>query len=505
MHRLVIALTTLLVLAGATTVALFVFVLGAVTDRAAAIAPAETVAYANVYLQPSAQQQTRLGNLIGRLPGFADTAALDEKIDQVAQNLLSGAGIDYREQLKPWLGDQIAVATWPGAADEPEVAAFVAVDDRDAAEAAIADVAGAPDRREYGGVTIQVTDQSSWAFVGELLVVGPTSSAVETVIDVDGGAAALADAASFRDAMQGLPTDHLASVYLDLPRLGQLSGADAELEGIGAAGAALIAEDEALRLEGSAPVSSDEAGAAPQTSTLAEWMPADTQAEITVFNLRAVLDDAERVAGETEEGRELTDTLAALRAMAAFGLGIDLDNDVLPLLAGPVALSIGQADEATPRVLLLAQPPDASGAEETLGRITDGLRGAGASVTTETVGDRAEVTVVGMPEVGELAYAVVDGLVIGGLTAGDVAAAIEAHDDGAHLAGSDRYSGAFALAGERVGHEIFVDVGALVDATGMSDELGADARDILHEIGAFALSAAPRDERLDFRAVLTVD
>ena len=29
------------------------------------------------------------------------------------QNLLGGTGIDYREQVKPWLGNQVALAGWP--------------------------------------------------------------------------------------------------------------------------------------------------------------------------------------------------------------------------------------------------------------------------------------------------------------------------------------------------------------------------------------------------------
>ena len=36
-----------------------------------------------------------LAGLIGRLPGFADEASLDEKIDQVVENLLGDTGIDY--------------------------------------------------------------------------------------------------------------------------------------------------------------------------------------------------------------------------------------------------------------------------------------------------------------------------------------------------------------------------------------------------------------------------
>ena len=74
------------------------------------MAPAKSAVYVNVYLQPSTGQQMNLAGLIGRLPGFADEASLDEKVDQIVDNLLSETGVDYRTQVKPWLGDQVAIA-----------------------------------------------------------------------------------------------------------------------------------------------------------------------------------------------------------------------------------------------------------------------------------------------------------------------------------------------------------------------------------------------------------
>src|SRR5918997_5736996 len=119
MHRLVIALVTLIGLTGATFLAGYLLLFSASTDRAAALAPANSAFYLNVYLQPSTGQQMNLGGLIGRLPGFADEASLDEKVDQVVENLLgsTGIGLDYREDVKPWLGDQVAIAAWPSEAD----------------------------------------------------------------------------------------------------------------------------------------------------------------------------------------------------------------------------------------------------------------------------------------------------------------------------------------------------------------------------------------------------
>src|SRR5687767_11897655 len=162
MHRLVVAVVTLIGLTGAVFLAAHFLFLSAATDRAASLAPANSALYVNIYLQPSTGQQMNLGGLIGRLPGFEDDASLDEKVDQVVQNLLSGTGIDYREQVKPWLGNQIALAGWPTDGDpaNPTVVFIADVKDRAAAEAALADLASRDGRtvepQTYQRVELQV-------------------------------------------------------------------------------------------------------------------------------------------------------------------------------------------------------------------------------------------------------------------------------------------------------------------------------------------------------------
>src|SRR5688572_18988808 len=113
MHRLVVASVTLIGLVAIAVVAGYLILFAGAGDRAASLAPANTAVYANLCLQPSTGQQMNLSRLIARLPGFADEAALDDKIDQVMQNVLSLGMIDYRAHVKPWLGDQVAIAAWP--------------------------------------------------------------------------------------------------------------------------------------------------------------------------------------------------------------------------------------------------------------------------------------------------------------------------------------------------------------------------------------------------------
>ena len=261
MHRLVIASVTLIGLVGVAVVAGYLVLFAGAGDRAATLAPANTVVYANLYLQPSTGQQMNLSELIGRLPGFADEAALDEKIDQVVQNLLATTGIDYRAHVKPWLGDQVAVARWPTGPDPTEVATvvFAAVSDPEAAQL----VDRRADRRRradfttetYEGVELQVGEGTAYALVDGMLVVGNGADPIHAVIDTSAGAESLAAQPAFTEAMDGLPA-------ITWPRSTSTSRASPRRRGPPPTSAArrpparvLVAEPDGLRLSGSAPLS----------------------------------------------------------------------------------------------------------------------------------------------------------------------------------------------------------------------------------------------------------
>ena len=518
MQRLVIALVTLIGLTGVAVVAGYLFVFSVATDRAAALAPAKSAVYVNVYLQPSAGQQMNLAGLIGRLPGFADEASLDEKVDQIVDNLLSETGVDYRTQVKPWLGDQVAIAGWPKADDptQVETVVLVAVSDRELAESSAADLAGQAgttfETETYEGVELHVADGGSYAFVSDMLVVGSTADGLRAVVDVAGGAESLAAREDFVDAMDRVPEDNLASAFADLAAVAEATGVEQPLDSYTTASAALIAEAEGLRLSGSAPF--DVASAAPsarerfalgtEPSSLPEWMPEDTLAEAVLFGLRQTFEDAEAAIEATPDGGEVTSALDTIRAIAAFGLGVDLDADVLPLFDREVGISITGFDGELPSGQLLLRPDDPDAAADAVGRIADRLSAIGGSRSTEDH-DGIEITLLSLPDTGTFAYAVTDGILIVGFSAGDVIAALEAHDAGTSLAATDAYQRAFEVAGTRAGAEAFVNVGAVVDLAGDQPDLPDDARDILGQVGAFALTLPSREDQIEFHAVLTID
>lgn len=516
MRRLVVAVTALLVTLGGAVVVTYLLLFSGVTDRASRAAPADTALYLNAYLQPSAGQQLNLYGLIGRLQGFGDPATLEAKIDEVAERLLAQAGIDYSGDVRPWLGAQIAIAVAPGeAGSPPSELLLAAVKDSGEARTAVprlfASMEIAFTRETFRGNTLMLSDGTSYALLDDLLVVANTPERLRASIEADADVApSLADSPAYTAAMHELASDHLASVYLDLPRAAGLAEGRL-LGGFGTTALAVTADADGLHLTGTAPfmadAASEEARAAfalgTKPSTLAGWMPRTTSIEVVLFGAAQTFDDLEAtLAGDTAFAPAL-DALNQLRAITALGLGINFNRDLLPLFDGEGAVALQSLDADGFHGQVLLRPSDAAAAQASLDRMRSGLADRGSRVTTRQVAGTT-LTTVAVPQIGTVAYALLDGVVILGLDPADVAAALEAHAAGEALASDDRYEAPFELAGAHLGNEIWADVPTLVDAVAGIFDPGGVVRDILHQIGELAISATATDDRLEINGVLTV-
>ena len=520
MRRLVIALTTLLTLVGAVVVGGYLAFFSASPDRAAAAVPAEAPIYVSVYLEPSGGQQMNLGSLIGRLPGFGDQAALGTKVDEAVQQLLSGSGFDYRRDLKPWLGDQLAVAVTPAVGNPlgSQVLLIAAVKDAAAARAALARLSsaagGQPSRQMHAGVTMEVGSAYAYAFLGDgsQVVIGRDAGQVSAAIDASSGARrSLADQAAFGRAMASLPTDRLASAYLDLGRLAAAEGMTGQLGGFSTVSLALVAQPEGLEVTGGAPFDPQRASPSQSgpsalsagQSSLSGWMPATTSAEAAVFGLRDLLTSAETRIGQQPGAAGLAQTITQLRAIVAFGLGLNVDTDLLPLLDRETGLAFSGVGPGGPRGQLLLRPSDSAAAQGTLDRLRDALSSRGATVTTRDASG-VPITTVAAPQLGSVSYALSDGVVILALTPDDVAAALAAHADGQTLVASSGYRRTFEAIGGRAGAELYVDLPRVLSASGLQIDLSTETRDMLTHISGVALTLPARADRIEVHLIATI-
>lgn len=515
MRRLVVASTALLTALGVVVLAGYLLVFSSAADRAARAAPADTGLYLNVYLQPSSNQRMSLSALIERVPGFADPASLDSKLHQLAQRLLGGIGLDYQADLRPWLGDQVAaVVSFEAGAASPRILLLVGCKDAALARAALPRILadrGPFTLERYRGRDLMVGGASSYAVLDDLVVIGQTAKAVRAALDADADAApSLADSSVFRSAMDRVPSDYLASAYLNLARLAQLGGQNA-LGGYSTAALALVAQAGALHVIGDAPFdpgrASDSAREAfalgSEPSSLADWMPAGTHGEVVLFGLQQTLVSLEE---QLKTDPSLTDAVRAinsLRALAALGLGINIDRDLLPLFDREAALALDRVSTTTPHGSLLLRPSDPAAAQAALDRMGAALVEHGSRLTTrEQAG--VVITIAQVPQFGTVAYAVTEGVVVIGLDGDAVAATLRAHASGDTLGRADAYDRPFRIAGSRGGNELWVNAAGLIEFAGEIFDLGTEPRDILNQIGALVMTAPAHDDRLEFHAVVTV-
>jgi hypothetical protein len=516
-RRLVVALTALLAMVGAAVVAGYLLFFAAVEDRSAGAVPADSALYLKVYLQPSSGQKLNLLGLVGHLQGFRDDATREEKIHEITQRLVGELGIDYFADLRPWLGGQVALAAAASdhAGAPPRLLLLASVRDpaaaRDAVPRLMARKGVTYAAEAYRGHQIRTSTGISYALLDDLLVVASTPERLREALDADANTIpSLADLPAFGTAMRSVPTDHYASLYLDLGQLaGKPKGAD--LGGFATAALAVTAAPDGLHVDGIVPFLSDAASDAARaafalgsrTSDLAAWMSPETSAELSIFGLRQTIGDLEAELGGDSLLAPAPEALAQLRLLAGIGLGINLDRDLLPLFDGEAAVAVTDLNPAAPHGVLLLHPSDTAAAGTALERMRAALSTRGLAISTSQAAG-ATITSVSVPQVGRLAYALVDGVVLAGLDPADVAAALEAHQRGTTLAANPRYEPTFKVAGTRAGNEFWADIPALVDAASAFFDPGSEVRDILHQIGELAMSASKVDGHLEIHAVLTV-
>src|SRR5438309_5086423 len=397
MHRLVIAATTLLSLIGALVVVAYLLIFGAATDRAATIAPARSLAYVSIYLTPSTGQQMRLADVLTKLPGFTDRDAVGTKIDEFAQRFLGDAGLDYRADVKPWLGNEVALAVIAPASGQGTSGngslIIAAVRDETAARAAIARIVakanGTTISQSYSGVPVTVASgpggqAGAFAILEGMLLAGSNEATLHAAIDAaQGRASSLAESDAFRRATEPLPTDRLALAYLDVSGAASAGGQAALASGYHGAALALVARSDGLQVTGHAPFDAASANASARANFalgsepagLPDWMPASTHAELVFFGARQTFDSVAAQLGSTPGGQQAQQTLDQLRALAALGLGIDLDKDLLPLFDRETAVAIQDLTASEVHGQVLVRPSNgAAGGDGVKGR-TDSLRG----------------------------------------------------------------------------------------------------------------------------------
>jgi hypothetical protein len=370
---------------------------GAAT-ASASIVPANALVFVTINLDSDSDQWKKAQELVNKFP---DGPRL---LRQAVQELEEEESRDWERDIRPALGDELAIAVLDFRAGEPVFAAIVKPEDKGKLEQLLKDEDEPTVSREIEGWTVLSDKEASL-------------DAVAAAADGDGDK--LADSEGFQQTMEDLGGETLAAVYVNGPRVVELfrklAAAEGESQtfqqlfsqGLGrlqTAGTSLVARDDGVEWKAFAktePAEGDEGGTAFQETfdtTLDEKAPAGALAFVsfTGANYR------QQLRGITPQQRSMLEQVEQM-------LGVSIE-DVADLISSEGALYVRQGSPF-PEGTLLLRTDDEAKARTSLDRLANRLaRLAGARVQQTTVaGVEAGQVALGVVTV---VYAVFDGMAV---------------------------------------------------------------------------------------------
>ena len=195
-------------------------------------APADVALYTELRLDLPGDQRDRLVSFMSHFPGFADPQSFDQKLDDTLQQAFAstGTGLDWRNDIDPWFGGQVAVfgsaVATPGT--PPSMTFVFSIEDRQRLDELIESRLGdaGMEQEDYKGQSIMtgtVGDSAtrvSFAVTDEALIASARIEDLKQALDVRADEVnGLADQAFFTEQLAALHTDRLAAFYYDYGRI----------------------------------------------------------------------------------------------------------------------------------------------------------------------------------------------------------------------------------------------------------------------------------------------
>ena len=391
----------------------------------ASVVRSGVVAFVAVDTDTGSSQWKQLDELAQKFPGR------DQAISKLKQQL-TDQGVDYETDVKPALGPELDVAVVSAGNEASTKAVALTKPDDPTKFKALAAKLNAKDSSG---------DRAVYREVDGWYALSDSQASISRALE---GNAPLAEDADFKEAMNKLPGDALAKVYLDGERLNALvpqsssSGTAAlGLDKLKYVAASASAEDDGVRVHGA---TSGGPGGGDFASALIGGVPGDAF---------ALLDfDGQ---GTTDQFGKLKSNPQAAAAIAKFEqeYGVTLEQ-VLALLSGQVAF-YARPGAVIPELTLVLDPKDQGAALATLDKLA---KLSGSPVEPGTQGGHSVKTV----NLGQFAihYGSVDDKVL--ITSG--VSGIADYGQGDHLTDSEDFKQAQDAAGmpDSTGGVVYIDL-----------------------------------------------
>jgi hypothetical protein len=479
---------------------------GAPAGETAGFVPASAPVYLEIDADTTSEQWQAVSALGEKFPDWPGGS-----VDEILADALENADVDYEAEVKPVVGDTIAIAvptletdgvddvlssaTDPSSlgdvADDQDRFLFVAqIDDEEAARALVERESGSP-AGEHGGVDYYENDGDYAAVWDGALVLAAEEEDLFASIDAHsaGGEAVLSGQDKFNQTLEELSPEVLGQVYVDLGAVvNQAAEGQAQLSQLGldqvadaAFGASITAEEDGVRVRGAV------VGAVIENQptfdpTLTENAPADTLVYYGFADLATqVRTTLEQVLDASENGDETRQQLEGFSAQLQSLLGISLD-DLIALTSGEHAVVVtpgGASLDIPVTGALVLKVEDGARAESTLDALRNGLPallstlGGGTAPEWRQVPVAPGITGWQLPLEGDasVVYAVDGDLAVVGLSPRAVAQVLAPQQP---LASNEEFSEAIAGAPSPLAGLAWVDIEGAVD---LAEQSGAFADD----------------------------
>jgi len=195
-------------------------------SSATELVPAGAALYGEANLKPEGDQKAAVDSILAKFPGGGD--ALDKLKEAIEKGLReSDAGITFKDDIEPWLGDEAAYfASGLDASGQFESSALLlATDDEGKAQDTLEKSAeGKITSKEHNGVEY-LTDESegdtnAGAVFDGFVVLG-NEAGVRAAIDASKGDSTLSDDDAFKNALGRAEDDRLGLLFLNTPVLAE--------------------------------------------------------------------------------------------------------------------------------------------------------------------------------------------------------------------------------------------------------------------------------------------
>lgn len=366
-------------------------------EGAAGIVPGSAPVYVALNTDFEGEQIGQARDLLDKFPGG------DGVLHMLESQLEADGDVDFQNDVKPALGPEldIVLLDLPENGADPDVLALLKPNDGAKLNALVEQQpeAGRPVTEEVDG----------WTVLAE------TQAVIDRFKQARGGRS-LDETDGFKNAMDGLPEDTLARVYVDGEALTRAASAGSPLQGrqleqlvpggIPSFGGAATAEEAGLRIDLAATSSQDTETFEP---SLPAELPAGALAYVGFGDVAKGIRKSLNAAGE--QNPQLDQQLAQLE----LALGVSLDKDVLPLFQNETAIAVYPAAAGqTPGFLLALKVDDEQGAARTVDRLLERASQFVPNVPQPRSTQAGGVTAkqVTLPDGTNVVYAGVDGKLV---------------------------------------------------------------------------------------------